>query len=369
MLNTSSSPVLTNCWFSRNESNYFGGGIYTNDGTPTLINCILWGNTAPNGTLTEQQVSGLADATYSCIEGGLAGAGNMSGDPLAADPDGPDNVVGTPDDDLHLTAASPCVNTGSNIAPNLPANDFDGEDRMQNCRVDMGADESPYAPASFADCNSNGLDDDCDVYHATSPDCNTNEVPDECEALAFSMDSVCSSLPHGDDGELCLQLGPTLAHPWIEPRFPGVRKLICQMSSTVDEATALPENIQVNCANTAYTGAVDVALQGDPCPNTDLVITFEPALPDQDCCTITLDGVLSVGGLPVSEALPVRPLRGDVNRNGTTTTGDALIIKPRFGMSAVIAGAEYDYNASGTVTAADFLQIKLLFGNTAPACP
>ena len=98
--------------------------------------------------------------------------------------------------DYRLTAGSPCINAGSNYAPALPATDLDGAPRVQQCRVDMGAYESPYPPAGFADCNNNGVDDDCDIYDGTSADCNQNHVPDECDiADGTSVDADGDGIP------------------------------------------------------------------------------------------------------------------------------------------------------------------------------
>jgi len=84
--------------------------------------------------------------------------------------------------DNHLTGDSPCINGGSNYAPDLPGEDIEGSPRIQHCRVDMGVYESPY-PGTFEDCNENGVDDDCDIWEGTSADVNKNHVPDDCECV------------------------------------------------------------------------------------------------------------------------------------------------------------------------------------------
>lgn len=83
-----SSPAVTNCTFSGNSAGALGGGIFSTgeDGTPTLDNCVLWGN-AP-----DQIVDGFGAVTtvgYSDVQSGWAGAGNIDADPLFADSSGP----------------------------------------------------------------------------------------------------------------------------------------------------------------------------------------------------------------------------------------------------------------------------------------
>ncbi|MHC4092741.1 MAG: choice-of-anchor Q domain-containing protein, partial [Planctomycetota bacterium] len=148
-----SNPTMTNCTFWGNTASTFGGGV-SNSATsfPALVNCVLWGNSAGFGTDEEEQINGgFISINYSCVQGwtgAMGGAGNIGDDPL---------LVGG--SDVHLQAGSPCVNSGDNSATNLPLADVDGDSRVQHCRVDMGVDETPH----FADCNTNGTADACDL--------------------------------------------------------------------------------------------------------------------------------------------------------------------------------------------------------------
>ena len=197
----SSNPTLTNCTITANTSDFYGGGVFSQNSSPTLTNCTLAGNTAFYGggvsssdsgtvTLTSCIVWGNPGGglygsllgfavTYSEVPGGFPGTGNLSADPLFVDPDGPDNDPNTwEDNDYHLSALSACINAGDPaFVPDPNETDLDGEPRVQQCRVDMGSDESPY----FTDCNGNGVSDACDIAGGTSADCNSNGVPDECD--------------------------------------------------------------------------------------------------------------------------------------------------------------------------------------------
>jgi len=177
-------PTVINCSFSGNTASTNGAGVSIEaTSSPTMANCIFYGNEAGGVQDESAQVyddgTGTSIMRYSLIQGlsSLAGSGNIDGDPLFVDADGDDNIPGTDDDDLHLQLGSPCANLGNDEEPSLPAKDFEGEARIQQCRVDMGADESPY----FQDCNTNGSADACDIQAGTSDDANSNGIPDECE--------------------------------------------------------------------------------------------------------------------------------------------------------------------------------------------
>jgi len=385
-----SAPLLVGCVLRVNEAAALGGALYSSSSQSALICCTLSDNTAAygpgvvcSGTSHLVVVGSIlwdgdaelylgagatAAVSYSDVHGGWPGEGNIDADPLFLDPDGPDGKPGTDDDDLRLAEGSPCVNAGSNYAEHLPDEDLDDQPRLQQCRVDMGAYESPHAPGTFADCNSNGLDDDCEIQEGSSQDCNLNHLPDECEDMTFEAVSVCSLLPHGDAGELCLELSPDGAR--IEPRMPGIRTLRLAMSSSADPATVTPEHVQVACSEAAYTGTVGVSLaDGEYCADGILAMGFDPALPDQDCCAITLEGMTSVYGAPATGTVSGRTLAGDADRDGLVNSIDASAVKPRFGVAVDDSTLSYDLTADGLINSIDTAAVKPRFGHAAPDCP
>jgi hypothetical protein len=148
-----STTTVSDCTFSRNGngSTSGGGGIRAAE-TVIIENCILWNNT-PDQIGAFQ--SPTLTVTESNVQGGWTGTGNINSDPLFGDDDGPDNVVGTLDDNLRLTCTSPSLNTGDSsllpadtfdldLNPNttvLP-HDLDGDTRVLQSLLDMGAYES-----------------------------------------------------------------------------------------------------------------------------------------------------------------------------------------------------------------------------------
>jgi hypothetical protein len=152
MYNFSRHPTLTNCTFSGNSATDEGGGMFISIGKPTLTNSILWGNIDAGGQDESAQIDvykGIPTFGNCDVQGwtgALGGPENFSLDPHFVDPDGPDDTPGTDDDNLRLTAASPCVDTGSNTAV-LVMIDADGQPRIVDgdgngtATVDRGAYE------------------------------------------------------------------------------------------------------------------------------------------------------------------------------------------------------------------------------------
>lgn len=121
-----SYPKLTNCTLVSNSST--NSAALEATGTITIENCIVWDNSP------EQVTSGThATVTYSNVQGGFAGDGNIDVDPLFIDP---------ANGDYRLQANSPCVNTGDpdGVIETL-GTDLDGRPRIAGGRVDMGAYE------------------------------------------------------------------------------------------------------------------------------------------------------------------------------------------------------------------------------------
>jgi parallel beta-helix repeat protein/predicted outer membrane repeat protein len=195
MYNMGSDPVLTNCLFMANSGHGYGGGMYNTDSNPMLNNCLMTANraysyggalscnnsdlTVTNCTFTENSApkgtsiafnsrdqrgrstagliaciiwdgaeafwindrSGIA-ISYSNIQGGWPGEGNIDSDPLFVDADGPDHIPGTQDDDFRLAPLSPCIDAGDpSYAPEPNKKDLDGNPRIVGGRVDVGTYE------------------------------------------------------------------------------------------------------------------------------------------------------------------------------------------------------------------------------------
>jgi hypothetical protein len=166
MVTAGSNPTVSNCTFSNNSTDGDGGGMWNYFSNPALTNCILWGNTDSGPTDESSQIYNYISSTpvinYCCVQGwsgALGGIGNIGGNPMFVDADGPDNIAGTEDDNLRLMEGSLCIDAGSNNEPNLPEMDMDGHPRIidGDCDdtdiVDMGVYEFNYAYMGDFDYN------------------------------------------------------------------------------------------------------------------------------------------------------------------------------------------------------------------------
>ncbi len=161
MSNNASDANIINCTFSGNSS-YMGGGMDSGGaGTPNVVNTIFWNNQAEwsgaqvypgrggtNFANCNIQDSGGSDG-WNWPRGQVAtdNGGNIDADPLFVIPVDPAAAPSTAGN-LHFFVGSPCIDTGNNDSVTA-ALDLEGDVRIQNSVVDMGAYEGgvPIPPA------------------------------------------------------------------------------------------------------------------------------------------------------------------------------------------------------------------------------
>jgi len=125
---------LTNCTFAFNEAACQGGALWcnllsTSEDLIIVKNCIIWGNTAPEGKQIYEEGKPLL-MSYSDIQGGYFGSANINIDPMFVD---------AAHGDVHILFGSPCIDTGT--ADGAPVDDLDGSFRPKGNDYDIGAYE------------------------------------------------------------------------------------------------------------------------------------------------------------------------------------------------------------------------------------
>lgn len=136
------SPLLENVTVVGNTAGTGGGLSVSYSSHPKLLNSILWDNEPQQVDFDVRWFAMALSVESSDLEGGLGaidthGLGpvndlgsNLSSDPLFADAD------------YRLGLASPCINAGANRGWMVAETDIDGQPRIQQDVVDMGAYEA-----------------------------------------------------------------------------------------------------------------------------------------------------------------------------------------------------------------------------------
>ncbi len=167
---------VINCTLTQNSRSPFSAAAGS---ALTIVNSILWNNGLP-------PINGTATVRYSLVQGGYSGVGNIDGDPL----------LGV---DFTLLPGSPAIDAGDNAAVSAIGGDLRGATRVQQCRVDLGAMESPL----FADCDGDGAGDACAIVANPLLDCDGDGRLDRCAAGFADCDGngVTDSCESDRDGD------------------------------------------------------------------------------------------------------------------------------------------------------------------------
>jgi len=152
------SPTIVNNTIADNDG-LSGGGIYCQSGSPVIANNVIAFNKTGCGiwvaggdpTLYNNNVYGNTDdsedpCNYYNID---PGEDDISMNPLFVD---------RANEDYHIVGNSPCMDHGSNNAPDIPDLDIDMEERVDNDVVDIGYDEFDLGSEEEVCLNLNYVD-------------------------------------------------------------------------------------------------------------------------------------------------------------------------------------------------------------------
>ncbi len=130
-----SSVNITNSTIVENTASSLGGGIYAGDDYLTIKNCIVWNNYPQQIYVT----SATTIVTFSNIEEGWEGEGNINTDPFFVDPANGDYHLQSIYGSYHGGAwlpdpnHSPCIDAGD------PDSDYSNEPEQNGGCINMGA--------------------------------------------------------------------------------------------------------------------------------------------------------------------------------------------------------------------------------------
>jgi len=165
-VNMLGSGQFYNCTFVNNKSGSLTGTLLYISGANTMINCIVWNNQNSDGSLSTITTSGTTTVNYIASDVAVGVATNSitlnASNSNLAGPNfkTPNSTAGFVADvttldafDYSLLDASPCVNSGNNVAV---AGSFDlaMNTRILNTTVDMGAYENLSIATNILPVNS-----------------------------------------------------------------------------------------------------------------------------------------------------------------------------------------------------------------------
>jgi len=252
-LGSSSQPVLRNNTIAENAT--YGVSVVASSAR-AITNCILWGNNTA-------QINGPLNATYCCVQGGYAGAGNIGSNPCFVNPDS---------NNFHLDTNSPCIDKGINSTITDPnETDIDGEPRIADgdfngiATVDMGADEFYWAPPDF---NHDGIVNFIDfALFATAWQTGTGN-PDYNDIYDLSDNNFIDCLDLAEFCDWWL---------WIAPWSDSYETLMSQAETGMgiaSENMIASESLRVTPESPEMSLSFNEQLVPDESPDIDLLIDW-----------------------------------------------------------------------------------------------
>ena len=208
----------TNCTFVMNEALDAQGGIFNENHHNKYVNCILWGNTCKGQPC---QVTGASDYEYCAVQGGISEGTATEVIDITLENDGeepgdfirfvqPTEGCGASytQADWSLMPRSIALNAGKPNTTGLPTTDLNGDPRLQNGRIEIGAYEScsplfvKQENVCSASYNFNGTILYEPGYYTT-----TYETPDCDSVVGLHLEFSPSTMEVSIEGDTLINLG------------------------------------------------------------------------------------------------------------------------------------------------------------------
>ena len=163
----------------------------TGSHSPDIRNCILWNN---GDDLVD------CSATYSCIQDGDPGLGNMSVDPQFREPGA---------DDYHLSQASLCLDAGA------PWTDYSNEPTPNGERVNIGMHGGTAQALTSNDIDQDGLSDNWEAAYWPGDNLEDHDPNDDPDQDMFSNRT---EYLYGYDPTVSTDAGSEIIHAEVFPQ-------------------------------------------------------------------------------------------------------------------------------------------------------